>query len=138
ANSTVREGEYQSHAIVRRTLSGCSEMYGAGFGKLYCIVGKVFEHRPQTQCITRHHGGKITGDPDFPLKGLVFPTGGEWRTNAVSDDTWRERLVAEHKSLGIGLGRVDYQRGQRSQVVGAALYCVCPFPFARTQVGGGQ
>ena len=127
--------EDQPHAALRGRLSRCRKRDRSLVRKFHRIVGEIFQRCAQAQSIARHHRRQIVGDLDLGLEILVVGTRRQRRADSLGKRARRKRLVAKSEPMGLGLGGIDDQRGQRRKVVGAAFDRARPFALARAQIG---
>ena len=107
-------------------------------GEFHRIVGEVFQRRAQAQRVARHQRRQIGRERDFGLDAFVAGARGERGSDRLGQPPRRERLVLQGEALGVGLDRIDDQRGERGEVIGAALDRRRPRPLAQPEIGCRQ
>ena len=111
----------------------------AALGEFHRIVGEVFQRRAQPQRVARDHRRQIGRDrrsrPRCPCcrRARRAPAPTASASARGENGSWRSvRPVAS------ALRGIDDQRGQRGEMLGAALDARAHSPFALAEIGGGE
>ncbi len=138
AEPGVGEREDEAQPVARGRLGGGAERDRAFLREFHRIVGEVFQRRPQPQSVAGDHRRQIGRDVDLGRDVLVGRARGERFADRFGQHAWRERLAVQREPGSVGLGGIDNQRGERGQMIGAALDRVRPLALALAEIGGRE